>query len=594
MRSHGFHLPAPAEARARLRHAALLIVLAAAIFVTAGHYFGAGPDYTYLVGGLRLADPTLLSRDWFSTLPTYTPVFASLTAVLSRILPMPVAWALLHAAAVLTILLAVRSLHTRLGAGPTALVFFVVASLRWDSKLVGGHAFWFNEVHPQALSQVALITAIAAFLAGRPRAAAVAAGIGTLLHPPMGLAVGGLLAVGILRERRRHGGIALAQAGAIFALLALPVVLYLAAFERDAGPVPDGTFLAMARMRLPHHFFPSTWPLEGWLGLGGLVVLFFASLREVADRELADRSRLLVVGLLGLLGASFLCVEVWPVTLVAKFQLARLTVFLRFLCILTASVWITRNLGSASRVRAGESLALLAATLGPHLAALSVLVSASRAAGSVAKRTLAAIGLAALVAALAWRPAAGLLALLPLMLLLDAGLRRSHWAQRRCAILAAVWLAVLFGLWAKQLDPAFRLEWTGRHDEFARAGEWIRSNTPRDVLFLSPPELGGFCFFSQRATVVDFHRNPFSEGAIVEWRRRLAELIAAPVLDCQGLGECNRLLERFSGLPAGGYERLAGRYGAEYLLVRRRDDLPFRRLYRNRGFDVYVLPGARR
>lgn len=594
MRSHGFDLPAPAGARARLRHAALLLVLVAAVFVTAGHYFGAGPDYTYLVGGLRLADPTLLSRDWFSNLPTYTPVFAGLAALLSRILPMPVAWALLHAAAVLTVLLAVRSLHTRLGAGWTALVFFVVASLRWDSKLAGGHAFWFNEVHPQALSQAALIMAIAAYLRGRPRAAAVAAGIGTLLHPPMGLALGGLLAVGIFRERRRHVGIDLAQAGAIFALLALPVILYLTAFERDAGPAPDGTFLAMARMRLPHHFFPSTWPLEGWLGLGGLVVLFFVSLPAVADRELADRSRLLVVGLLGLLGASFLFVEVWPVTWVAKFQFARLTVFLRFLCVLAASVWIERNVRSASRARASESLALLTATLGPHLAALSVLVSASRAAGALARKTLVATGLIALVAALAWRPAGGLLALFPLLVLLDALLRRSQWAEQRCGILAVAWLVVLFGLWAKQLDPGFRLEWTGPHNEFARAGEWIRRNTPRDVLFLSPPQLGGFCFFARRSTVVDFHRNPFSEGAIVEWRRRLAELIDEPVFDCQGLRECNRLLERFSGLPAESYERLAARYGAEYLLVRSRDDLRFRRLYRNRGFDVYELPGARR
>jgi hypothetical protein len=589
---HPLPLPALAEARARIGHAALLLVLAAAVFASAGHYYGAGPDYTYLLGGLRLADPALLRRDWFSNLPTYTPTFALLAAALSRILPMPVAWALLHALAVLVVLFAAASVLRRLGMGPTALVLFVVAGLRWDSKLIGGHAFWFNEVHPQALAQAALVAAIAAYLLGRPRAAAAAAGVGTLLHPPMGLALGGLLALGTLRERRRHRGGDLVQAGVLFVLLSLPAVLYLATFERDAGPAPPGTFLAMARMRLPHHFFPSTWPLEGWCGLGAVVALFFASLPELADREVVDRSRLLVIGLLGLLGASFVLVEIWPVTLFAKFQFARLTVFLRFLCVLAASVSMARGLCSPVSARAVQSLALLSAVRGPHLAALAVLVSSSRITSPIARKALFGIGAVALLAALAWQSAGGLLVLFPLLALLDALLRRSGWAERRSGILAAACLAVLFGLWAKQMDPAFRLEWTGPRSEFARAGDWIRAHTPPDALFLSPPALGGFCFFSRRATVVDFHRNPFSEAAIVEWRRRLADLIDEPALDCLGLRECNRILEEFNTLPVASYEKLAARYGAEYLLVRSRDDLSLRRLYRNRGFDVYALPGA--
>lgn len=534
-----------AGATAKLGRGAFLLLLTAAVFVTAGHYYGAGPDYTYLLGGLRLVDPSLLARDWFSGLTTYTPAFAILTAAASLVMPLPVAWALLHAAAVMAILEAARRVLVRIGGDWATLAIFVVASLRWDSKLIGGHAFWPSEVHPQALAQSLLVVAMAGYLLARPRLAALAGGAATVFHPPMGFAIGGALGLGFLRERRRYAPAELLHAGALYAALALPLAVYFLLFEREAGAAPPGTFLAMARMRLPHHFLPSTWASGGWLGLAGVSGLFFLG-TTVVERDLAGRARFLFAVLAALLAASFVFVEVWPVTLIVKFQFARLSVFLRFLAALFAAAWISRALTARSRLAAIAALAALAATSIAVFALLGAVYE-------LARRSLAA----------------------------------ARWPQA----IAATLVLVLIGLWARHADPALRLEWVGPRHAFAEACVWIRGNTRRDALFLSPPELGGFSFFSRRATVVDFHRNPFAENAIVEWRRRLAEVIDRRALDCAGLRECNALLRRAGELPAEAYRRLAAKYGAEYMLIRRRDDLPFRRLYRNGGFDVYEISG---
>lgn len=583
-------------------HALALAGLVAAVFVTAGHYYGAGPDYTYLMAGLRLADPSLLERDWYLGLPPHAPVFALLGAAASRLLPLPLAWAALHAAAAATILVTARRCLRALGAPEAAAALFAVASLRWDSKDIGGHALWFNEVHPQALGQALLTAAIGSFLLGRPVGAALAAGAGTAFHPPMGLALTGLLAVGFFLDSRDEERRWLRRASVVYLALALPAVLYLAVFELRAGraAAPPGTFLDMVRMRLPHHFLPSTWPVEGWLGLAGVsafAILPPAKGRSEPAATILRRVRFLSAGLVAAIAASWILVEIWPIEVVAKFQLARLSTFLRFLGSLSASLWLCEALAGNSRVRGAIALALLAATRGAQIAAASLLAAAVTTERPV-RWILGVVGLGGLGAAVAMQPTGGFLVLLPVLAALFVGL---GWARveprRRLTAIAAAAVGALFFLWARHLDPSFRLEWTGPKHDFARAGEWIRSHTPRDALFLSPPGLGGFCFFSHRATVVDFHRNPFAEAAIVEWRRRLADVLDLPAVECSGLRQCGELLDRFHSLSAETYQRVAAKYGAGYLLVRRRDDLPFERLHRNRSFDVYRLvppgPGPR-
>jgi hypothetical protein len=136
-------------------------------------------------------------------------------------------------------------------------------------------------------------------------------------------------------------------------------------------------------------------------------------------------------------------------------------------------------------------------------------------------------------------------------------------------------LAVLVvALWLR-LDVYEHFSGRWEAGAWRRVQAWARLNTPRDAVFLTPPEQTGFRVFSERTIVGEWKdgtQQYFDDGFAREWDARMRELDA----------------QRFLELPSARILELARRYGASYVVLPRsaaRKDLDL--AFRTPGFDVY-------
>ena len=93
-----------------------------------------------------------------------------------------------------------------------------------------------------------------------------------------------------------------------------------------------------------------------------------------------------------------------------------------------------------------------------------------------------------------------------------------------------------------------------------------------------------------RAVVVSFTAVPPGKQEMAEWYDRLVRINGGSAPTAFGFRARNQIDREFNDLPARQYEALGQRYGARYLLVRRRPALELRRLFENGNWMVCPLP----
>ena len=126
-----------------------------------------------------------------------------------------------------------------------------------------------------------------------------------------------------------------------------------------------------------------------------------------------------------------------------------------------------------------------------------------------------------------------------------------------------------------------------------RVCEWIKNNTSRDAMFITPDQQQTFKWYAQRAEVVNWKDVPQDAQAMVDWSSRVRYLINPQRR--AGLG-----LMEYSDLQL---EDLAATYGATHLLVPQwqvdlmTDKCEFKQIYpidpaTKATFVVFEFPGA--
>ena len=122
----------------------------------------------------------------------------------------------------------------------------------------------------------------------------------------------------------------------------------------------------------------------------------------------------------------------------------------------------------------------------------------------------------------------------------------------------------------------------GRNDDLYR---WLREKSPKDAIFLTPPDLEGARFLGQRAIVVDWKAVPLIPTELLGWYERLCDVTGRQVKssgDLAGYGSLDP-------------ERLAlivSKYHPEYVVLRRGGERRFEGVpvvYQNSGFSVLKI-----
>jgi hypothetical protein len=364
----------------------------------------------------------------------------------------------------------------------------------------------------------------------------------------------------------------------------LPVLPFVAWTLAHGTPMTP-EWLALLRLRSAHHSFPS------YFGNNLAAGAFLLALGTLTLSRLPRPKRVIVAlffvgfAIQFVLGTVF--TEFVPLKAVLQFQPHRCWRFLMLILygLAATGVALGWRAGGLARVAAGATAAIL---VNPQLEPLlPVAVFLQAAVGRPAAETwarLTAVGTLAALAgwdaphlALSWEEYP-LDALTTPTVLGAAALAMLVWIgrelsprQRRWAALAAAAGTVLW------LGPSTYERKRARWESGAwrDVQDWVRLNTPKDAIFVTPPQEAGFRVFSERTVVGEWKdgtQQYFDDAFVKEWGARM-EMLGGD--EYPKLSD-DRLLS------------LARTYRGSYIVLPAKPERPgLVEVFRNRGFAVY-------
>ena len=572
-------------------------LLAVAIAVWASYWFATSFGYnfaldnhtTYLLGALRLYDPSLLKNDWVAAQCTsYHPAFSYVGWALLAL--DPTGWSFAYAnVAVLTAMgLAIYWLCRLLGGRGLGLpAFLVVLAINMQTRTHSVQVSYIADFifQPSTLGALGWLGAFACFVRRRWLLTGICLAVGGLFHanylllgfPVFGLA---LLLAGPLPPLRTlvgRGVYVLGPSLVSFALLS-PVI-----FAAATDPNAEAARQIFFEIRSPHHYVPHIDRFQrfaGWqlLGVGAMLPL----LRGRADR--GTRFGALLAGLAVLVWVGTVLTTWVDIPRVAQLFVWRAAPYVALCCQVGVAVSALRLVVRPERIReySVAAVPLVAAGLGVLLATAKSDKQESVADVLVLTTAATAIGmgitfaLETLVRRTAPRGA-------PLGTLGSPVVRLIAWAL--------IPLSVVFWLdsTAGQRETATIASRSSLLKGFDKSEEdlysWIRDHTSRDARFLQPPLMERFRLQSQRAVVVDWKSPPILPSELLEWYERLGAISGRS--NPRGPSDVD---SGYRSLDAARVEQLRSRYGIDYVVVTRGSEralAKYPRVYRNGRYAVF-------
>ena len=533
---------------------ALAVLLGAAMTLCVrGYRFGESNHAVYLVDALRRADPTLLQNDWWvqSTLQ-YHFAFNALTALLMRLDILEPAFLLGYLALAVLLHVVWRKLTLRLGGTDgTYLLSVILYYLLAGGVGLGMYHFLQDSAFlPSNVANVAMLWGVYFLIAGLPAPAGICLGLAGLFHINHALAGLGLWAGASLFEGRRSLTRAWMIGTVVLVLLcAAQVVPALRIVLSRTGKLPLEEFVDLfVRFRHPHHFEPRTWHWGVWLAFLAPLPPAAVAYRLAPYTVERRRAAALFVLFVATLAVALLTAGFWFVgETFVQLNLYRFSIYPKLLsCV--AGAWLLWDRTPGARA------ALCAVFAGVACIGAGTLLTGPHGHNVYVAVLFCGLALASLV--------------------IQMNTPRTF--------LVGVLLAILCPLLLLPYKPfGVRLEGlTGDPPPYMRLAQWASQNTPKDAVFLVPPDEESFRPHARRAIVVNFKGVPQLSAELPEWRDRLldvlglkstGDLLALP----RPMGKTLAAIRaRYDTLPADHHFAVARKYGARYVVLTRRLDSP--------------------
>jgi hypothetical protein len=136
--------------------------------------------------------------------------------------------------------------------------------------------------------------------------------------------------------------------------------------------------------------------------------------------------------------------------------------------------------------------------------------------------------------------------------------------------------------------------------DWYEAQMWARNSTPKGALFITPPHIYGFYesswrVFSERSTVAlfsDLSDIIYTPEYLGTWRSRFEDVAPGALAQFRGdfFGNQAITARSFYSLTTADLQRVAHKYGAEYLVIEKPNTRDFPVVYENGRFIIYTVP----
>jgi hypothetical protein len=125
-------------------------------------------------------------------------------------------------------------------------------------------------------------------------------------------------------------------------------------------------------------------------------------------------------------------------------------------------------------------------------------------------------------------------------------------------------------------------------DDFTDASSWIKSKTPKDSIFITPPIEYEFALKAQRAQVVTYKCVPVGKN-LFAWKQRMEDLNGGKFAQ-QGKGWMYRELKNnYPELTENEIWAMKNKYGADYVLTTNKGYSGFNIIYQNNTYTLYKI-----
>jgi len=598
------------------------LFLALAQVLLAGYQVGVGNQTIQIPFLKKLANPELYPQDAMisQTLEAYPSLFFRALAWFVPDGKFEGAYLLLHLLTAFGVLAASYALaRTIFKSHWAGLVTVLLLFAGHHRAMAGDTIYWTGFTHTWAAFPLAIV-ALVFLYRGKLFWAFALTGLVFNVHALTGAYLGFMFAFWAVFEIRKLGGKKLLALFGIALATALPTLLWMLMSRQSFGE----DWLRLAHIRSSQQLFLTSWWVAGnadiprfalIAGLGALAMSF------VPPEFQRRKTQLLVIAAFILLAAGYVFSELLPVASAMRaqlFRVSRLFLILAFahiafgiVCgwrqVFSARSSFARGLGCAEFVAATFVFACLA--LPPWLPMLPVAFAVATvvaiANGRLSTVQSVVVGSVAMVCFAAWSTihfslgklgewtfqstgeGAGsvfglALACGLLMWAVSWSAKRRIWGAAGFVVMAVVVLGMRGNL------PSL-LGAGAREEAWIATQLWARENTPKDALFLTPTDRGGFRIHSERSVVVERRDGTqlFFSGAFAkDWWKRMTDVREGLLYDSEG----KRELERGKSLEAFGdadLVELAKKFGATHVVLPAGAHRELPKLFENAEWAVY-------
>lgn len=117
--------------------------------------------------------------------------------------------------------------------------------------------------------------------------------------------------------------------------------------------------------------------------------------------------------------------------------------------------------------------------------------------------------------------------------------------------------------------------------------DWIRSNTPQEAIFLTPPDFYSFRLNANRAAIIDWLVMPFEPKGMIEWAERISNVSGIQNNSYSEITE-SKANEGYKTLDDNRVKYLQQKYRFDYVVTPKNRTLTLPYLYSNDSYILYT------